>query len=358
MSSDRLRRARVLIVDDSDLMRTLLHEIVEESEQFQVVAQARTGLEAIRLVHEVNPDIVTLDIEMPDLNGLETLGYIMSEVPRPVVIVSSHTDTIGQSAIRAFDFGALEIVPKPAGDARRELATLRARFLEALEAARHARLPALVPRTAIQKMRERRARALPTSDSARSAIAIAASTGGPRALAEIISDLSAGLPCAVLIVQHMPARFTRLFAQRLDDISEVPVVEASRGDLIRAGHIYIAPGGKHLALVRHRNGIAVQLSDDEPLWGVRPAADVLFRDVAIHFGPASAGIVLTGMGRDGADGLRQIQEVGGWTAVQDEVTSVIYGMPRAALPFARRQVPLEQVAATITDIAGTLQHRR
>jgi len=348
-----------MIVDDSDLMRTLLHEIVEDSEHFRVVAQARTGLEAIRLVHEVNPDIVTLDLEMPDLNGLETLGYIMSEAPRPVVIVSSHTDSIGQSAIRAFDYGALEVVPKPAGDARRELDKLRARFLDALEAARNARLDALVPKSALQKLRERREQVVPAvEDSARSAIAIAASTGGPRAIAGILSALPGDLECALLVVQHMPARFTSLFAQRLDQISALPVVEATRGEVLRSGHIYIAPGGKHLALRRRKGGIAVQLTEDEPLWGVRPSADVLFRDVAIHFGPASAGIVLTGMGRDGADGLRSIQQVGGWTAVQDEATSVIYGMPRNALPFAARQFPLDAFASAITEVAGTLQRRR
>src|SRR5687768_13216903 len=182
------RRARWLIVDDSDLMRSLLTEIIEESDDFKVAGAARNGLEAIRLLHELNPDIVTLDIEMPDLNGLETLGYIMSEAPRPVVIVSSHTDSLGDSTMKAYDIGALEIVPKPAGDARLELDVLRTRLLDALAAATRAELRNLMPRAGRAAARSRR-RAAQERTSAPCAIAIAASTGGPRALTEIIPKL-------------------------------------------------------------------------------------------------------------------------------------------------------------------------
>jgi two-component system, chemotaxis family, protein-glutamate methylesterase/glutaminase len=358
LSSDgrRMRRSRVLIVDDSDLMRDLLTEIIEETDDFKVVGQARTGLEAIRLIHQLNPDVITLDIEMPDLNGLETLGYIMSETPRPVVIVSSHTRSIVGAAIQAYDFGALEIVPKPAGDERRDVAVLRDRLLDALTAANAADLRNLAPHVTSAS---RRARRKPEAhDTARCAIAIAASTGGPRALTEILPRLPADLPCAVLVVQHMPPSFTEALANRLDELSELPVHHAQDDEPVEAGVIYIAPGGKHLGLQRKREQILIQLNDDDPVWGVRPAADVLFRDVAKHFGPASAGLVLTGMGRDGAEGLRHIQEVGGWTAVQDEDTAVIYGMPRNAAPFASEHLALDEIAETLVTTGQEVCRRR
>src|SRR5688572_21198029 len=218
------RRARVLIVDDSDLMRSLIKEIIDESDDFKVAGEARNGLEAIRLLHEINPDIVTLDIEMPDLNGLETLGYIMSEAPRPVVIVSSHTDAIGASTIRAYDIGALEIVPKPAGDQRRETEVLRTRLLDALTAATKAELRNLIPRIGLAAARVRRRATMPHK-TARCAVAMAASTGGPRALTEILPKLPADFPCAILVVQHMPPAFTSSFADRLDELCDLPVHE-------------------------------------------------------------------------------------------------------------------------------------
>lgn len=356
LSEARPRRSRVLIVDDSDLMRNLIAEIIDDTDDFRVIGQARSGLEAIRLLHELNPDILTLDIEMPDLNGLETLGYIMSEAPRPVVIVSSHTEAIVGSAIEAYDIGALEIVPKPAGDARLELDVLRERLLDALNAATRARLSNLAP-----TLRPRRApivRRPAEHPPARCALAIASSTGGPRALTEVIPKLPENLLCAVLVVQHMPATFTRPFAQRLNDMSDLPVREAVQGEVVRAGMVYIAPGGKHLTLERQGETIVVKLTDDEPVWGVRPAADLLFQDVARHFGPASLGLVLTGMGRDGAEGLRHIQEVGGMTLVQDEETAVIYGMPRAAAPFASRQLPLDQIADAVAANSVQVCRRR
>jgi two-component system, chemotaxis family, protein-glutamate methylesterase/glutaminase len=350
------RRARVLIVDDSDLMRALITDIIETTDQFKVCGEARTGLEAIKLVHELNPDLVTLDIEMPDLNGLETLGYIMSEAPRPVIIVSSHTDAIAQSVIRAFDSGAVEIVPKPAGDDRREADVLRKRLVEALHAAAGAELRNLRPRQSA--LPNAGARAWSQQGYARCAVAIAASTGGPRALAEIVPRLPADFPCAVLIVQHMPATFTGPFANRLAELSNLPVREAQHGEAVHAGVVYVAPGGKHVTLKRQRDHIAILLTDEDPLWGVRPAADLLLRDVARYFGPASVGLVLTGMGRDGAEGLRHIQEVGGWTAVQDEASAVIYGMPKNAAPFAAEHIPLSEIADSLTVTARRVCRRR
>ena len=349
------RRARVLIVDDSDLMRSLISDIIDTTDDFKVAGHARTGLEAIKLVHELNPDVVTLDIEMPDLNGLETLGYIMSESPRPVVIVSAHTDAISKTAMKAFDAGAVEIVAKPAGDDRREADVLRERLVDALHAATGASLGNLVPRAS---QRALQARTWAEQGYARCAVAIAASTGGPRALTEIVPRLPADFPCAVLIVQHMPAAFTGSFANRLAELSHLPVREAQHNEVVEAGVVYVAPGGKHVTLKRQRDHIAIVLTDEDPLWGVRPAADLLLRDVARYFGPASMGLVLTGMGRDGAEGLRHIQEVGGWTAVQDEASAVIYGMPKYAAPYAAEHIPLSEIADLLAVTARRVCRRR
>ncbi|HUP88503.1 MAG TPA: chemotaxis-specific protein-glutamate methyltransferase CheB [Longimicrobiales bacterium] len=338
------RKTRVLVADDSDLMRSLLVEIIGSSMDFRVVAEARTGYEAIRLLHEVNPDVVTLDLQMPDLGGLDTLGYIMSEAPRPVIIVSSHVADQAKPALDALEYGALDVVAKPAGDEARDVDILGDRLMDALRAAASASVGNLQMR--------RRVDGVLKSDSkihgkARSAIAIAASTGGPRALAEVVPRLPAALPSAILIVQHMPATFTKAFAERLASLSAAPVKEAVDGEIIQAGTVYIAPGGVHMSLKRTADGIAISLEDTDPLWGVRPAADILFNAVAKHFGPASAGVVLTGMGRDGADGLRAIHEVGGWTAVQDAESCVVYGMPRAAAQYADDEISIEQVAEAV-----------
>jgi two-component system chemotaxis response regulator CheB len=187
-------------------------------------------------------------------------------------------------------------------------------------------------------------------------VAIAASTGGPRALLEVIPQLPEDLGAAVLIVQHMPAGFTRLLAERLDRVSRLTVREASAGEVLKAGVVYLAPGGFHMALQRTAGGISVTREETEPVWGLRPAADVLFAAVARHFGPRSLGVVLTGMGRDGANGLRAIRDVGGWTAVQDAESAVVSSMPRAAAPHAAVKLRLENIARAIAT--QTAQHSR
>lgn len=356
-SDGNARKSRVLVVDDSELMRGLLTEIINSSMDFRVIAQARTGFEAIRLLHEVNPDIVTLDLQMPDLGGLDTLGYIMSEAPRPVIVVSSHVKDMAEPALQALEYGALEVVAKPAGDEQREVDVLGDRLMDALRAATAARIRNLQTRKRAE-IAIRSAAGSELNFGARSAIAIAASTGGPRALTEIVPKIPAGLPSAILIVQHMPATFTRPFAERLASLSEVPVKEASDGELVCAGCVYLAPGGLHMLLQRCDDGVAIALNDSDPLWGVRPAADILFNAVAQHFGPASAGVVLTGMGRDGAEGLRAIREVGGWTAVQDSESSVVYGMPKAASQFADEEVSVDRVAEVLARHSLAIAKRR
>jgi two-component system, chemotaxis family, protein-glutamate methylesterase/glutaminase len=356
--SDGQRREppSVLVVEDNALMRELIVELIEGSGEFRVVATARTGYEAIRMVHDLDPDIVTMDLEMPELGGLEALGYIVSESPRPVIILSAHEPKgADDSTFRALDYGAVDFVLKPAGDERREIESLQFRLLNALRAAAVAQLGNLGLRVnASTQAKARRIRSLApplqrSTEAATCAVAIAASTGGPRALLDLVPHLPGELNAAIFIVQHMPPRFTRSLAERIALSTPLAVQEAEAGVRVRPGHMYVARAGHHLSLRRTSPGIELTFDNSEPLWGVRPAADVLFGAVARHFGPRSVGVVLTGMGRDGATGLRAIREVGGWTIAQNRETCVVYGMPRAAAPYARQILPLSDIPAAIAS---------
>ncbi|HEX6308779.1 MAG TPA: chemotaxis-specific protein-glutamate methyltransferase CheB [Longimicrobiales bacterium] len=346
----------MLIADDSDLMRSLLREHITRSGDFDVVGEAETGYEVIRLVHELDPDIITLDLAMPDLGGGEALDYVLHEAPRPVVIVSAHDRALADSVLSAMEAGAVEFVEKPNGSSAAEMDAFRTRLHQALRAASVAHL-LNVPRRR-QMWEKRVARRHEGAPPARSAIAIAASTGGPRALAEILPRLPEDLPAAVFVVQHMPALFTSALARRLDQICEMPVREAEQGSVLEEGVIYVARGGLHLDLERDAGGVRILLTQAPLLWNVRPAADVMFRAIARTFGPASVGVVLTGMGRDGADGLRIIGAVGGGTIAQDEETAVISGMPRAAAPFAEVVAPLGEIADQIVRLTTVRARRR
>lgn len=345
MSSSERPVRRVLIADDSGIMRAMLREQITHSGGFEIVGEAASGYQVIRMVHELDPDIITLDLAMPDLGGVEALDYVLSQAPRPVVIISAQDRSLVDPALNAMVAGAVEFVAKPNGSSVEEAAAFRNRLYQALRAASVAHLLNLPRR--IQMSQERARRPADETPAARCAVAIGASTGGPRALADVVPALPASLPGAVFIVQHMPPLFTSAFARRLDQMSALPVREAEHGEVVEEGVVYVARGGSHLDLQREGGDVRIVLSDAVPVWNVRPAADVLFRAVARTFGPASVGVVLTGMGRDGAEGMRAIREVGGITLAQDEASSVIASMPRAAAPYAQRIVPLAQIGGEI-----------
>jgi two-component system chemotaxis response regulator CheB len=340
---------RVLVVDDSAFMRGLVTEIVEFRQDFRVVGTAANGIQAIDCVRALSPDIVTLDIMMPQMDGLAALERIMNEMPLPVIVVSAADSAdFNSSAVRALELGAVEFVRKPSGPVSVDLLAIREQLLRALDTAAMVRFD---PNHAKMKTspppRQQQARRL--SRAATRAVAVAASTGGPRALSEMMSRLPSDFDAAILVVQHMPNEFVPTLAERLGQISPLPVTVAHDGDALLAGHVYLGPGDAQMRVRASANGIIIEVGSSDPLCGSRASADPLFRSVASTFGRRAVGVVLSGMGRDGAEGLRAIRGAGGGAVVQNRATSIIYGMPAAALATAGA----DAIAAS-SDLADTI----
>lgn len=328
----------MLVVDDSSFLRRVVCDAIAATPDLSVAGEATDGLDAIRLVHELQPDLVTLDLEMPSMNGLEALGYIMSECPRPVVVLSGQVPVPGSDlTIRALELGAVDFVRKPSCADTLDVETLGRRLLQALREAGSGRVETLVPTVAPR----RRWRSTPTAAPivvtapreapATGAIAIAASTGGPRTLAELLPRIPAELTDAIVIVQHMPAGFTGSLAVRLNELGPRVVHEAHDDMPLLAGRVYVAPGGWHLVVRRGAGGLRLHVEGGPAVNGVRPAADLTFRSIAEAFGPRCVAMVLTGMGRDGAAGAATVRAHGGSVIVQDPDTCVVSGMPQAVM---------------------------
>lgn len=339
----------VLVVDDSAFMRRVLCDMVNRLPGFRAVGTASDGAEALEKVRALDPDIVALDLEMPVLGGLEALERLMAERPKPVVVVSAYTPEGSEMAIEALERGAVDCVAKPSGPISLDMGKVEARLHEALQAAAVADLRALVRRPRVARAARGRPVA-PAVAEARAAVAIGASTGGPRVLAGILPRLPADLGAAVFVVQHMPASFTESLARRLDGLSACSVVHARGGEAPRPATVYVAPGDLHMR-VRREPRVHISLDEGPVVWGVRPSADVLFHSVAEVYGPRTVGVLLTGMGRDGAGGMTSIRAAGGTTIVQDRDSAVVYGMPAHALALGAVQavVELERMADAIAE---------
>jgi two-component system chemotaxis response regulator CheB len=330
---------RVLIVDDSATMRSLIATILARDPEIEVVGEAGDPLEAREAIKRLNPDVITLDVEMPNMNGIEFLEKIMRLRPMPVVMVSTLTVRGAEATMEALELGAIDCVAKPSTGG-----------LEGFQD-----LPFKVKAAAKAKVKPLRQ---PDSGQAKPAplehtpdgrlIAIGSSTGGVEALIQVLSRFPANCPPTV-ITQHMPATFTKSFSERLDRLCAPKVAEAHDGAVLENGRIYIAPGGDHHLEVGGSGTLRCRLTPGAAVNGHRPSVDVLFRSVARAAGPRAVGAILTGMGRDGAEGLLAMRQAGARTFGQDEASSVVYGMPKAAFEIGavERQAPLDRIAAEL-----------
>jgi two-component system chemotaxis response regulator CheB len=344
----------VLVVDDSALYRRMISDILAGSGEFLVVGTAANGMEGLQLVHSLQPDLVTMDLQMPELDGLGAIGYIMSEAPRPIVVVSAYAGPGSEATIRALELGAVELVAKDGAPGPGAAIRLAPRLLEAMRAAQAAvigRLPALA------RPKRGSVAIAPKTGQARFVVAVASSTGGPRALAELIPSLVTGQEAAYVVAQHMPPRFTTSLAERLAAMSQLAVVEARHGEPVRPDTVYIAPGDWHMRVEAGAEEPTIALDQAAPIWGVRPSADPLFNSVAQVWGRSAFGVVLTGLGRDGAMGLKAIHDAGGWGIAQDQASSTVWGMPKSAVQGggADEVLPLSGISARLT---GLLDQRR
>jgi two-component system chemotaxis response regulator CheB len=336
-------KIRVLIVDDSAFVRLALCRMLQGAPDMEVVGQAADGKEGVAKAAALRPDVVTLDVKMPKMGGLEALERIMAESPAPVLLLSSQTSEGAEVTLRGLELGAMDFVDKSRVQGPMNLLSLTEELrvkVRALAGARRRREPsATVPGAIVGHLRPGRAEA----------VVIGASTGGPPALQAIIPRLPESLGAAVLVVQHMPVGFTRSLAERLDRRSALTVHEAEEGEAVVAGTVLIAPAGTHMKLRRRGNTVRIAF-DDEPKEALhRPSVDVLMASAAKAYGAGALGVLLTGMGSDGVAGLRAIRDAGGRTLAESEETCVIYGMPKAAVEagVVDESVPLPRVADEI-----------
>ncbi len=340
-----MAKTRILIVDDAVVFRRLIAEVLDADPDLEVVGTAANGKIALAKLPQVNPDLVILDVEMPELDGLATLREIRKVYPKlPVIMFSALTERGAAATLDALALGATDYFTKPAGTGSLDasLQVVRDELVPEIKAlcgrGTNRGAPVALPP--------------PRLDVARAAVdvvAVATSTGGPNALAAFFDGLPADLPVPFVVVQHMPPVFTRLLAERLTAKSALAVEEGTTGGLLRPGHAWIAPGDFHMVVAQTGTRVSVQLNQDPPENSCRPAADVLFRSVARTFGPATLAVVLTGMGQDGLRGCEAIREAGGQVIAQDEATSVVWGMPGfvARAGLADRVMPLTTIAPEV-----------
>jgi two-component system chemotaxis response regulator CheB len=347
-------RIKVLVVDDSALMRKLIPAILMRDTAIEVVGTAMDGAFALKKIEELRPDVVTLDLEMPRMDGMETLRLIMKSAPVPVILFSTHSKEGAYSTFKALALGAVDFVAKPQDAAVGHLDAIADQLIEKIKVAKRAsahRLPPAVATQSSMGLKKKRDLAVPPNRI----IAVGISTGGPNALQFMLSQLPADFPSSILIVQHMPEGFTEMFARRLDECSALDVHEARSGDLLLAGRVLLCPGNRHMMVRRMPRGDMVVLNDAAPVNGHRPSVDVLFHSVAQEFGLTSVGVLMTGMGEDGAAGLGAIKSAGGMTIAQSEESCVVSGMPRAAITkgYANRIVPLDGLATYLASQYGS-----
>jgi two-component system, chemotaxis family, protein-glutamate methylesterase/glutaminase len=342
---------RVLIADDSAFMRKMLSDILSSDSAVEVAGIAKDGAEAVKKAREIRPDVITLDIEMPNMNGLEALKTIMDERPTPVIMISATTYDGAHETFKCLEYGAFDFIQKPGGKSiSLNMFEIGNELLRKVKSAAQHK-PGIIGRLkGISRIPVKLGSHKASKDHI---VVIGSSSGGPPTLAKLVPQLPTGLPAPVIFVQHMPAGFTTSFAERLNQLSPLKIKEAKEGDIIVPGQGYLAPGGYHLELyektVEGKKVKAVNLTEDPPVNFVRPAVDVTMFSVAELYRQNTIGVILTGMGSDGAQGMKFIKDAGGRTIAQDRETSIIYGMPKAAADIgaADEISPLDEIPAKI-----------
>ena len=345
-------KVRVLVIDDSALMRKLIPAILSRDPEIEVIGTAMDGSFALKKIEEFKPDVVTLDLEMPRMDGMETLRHITRSHRLPVVVVSAHSVNGAAATFKALSLGAFDFVPKPFDASQAHLEGIAQQLVSKVKLAAKTgfrRAQASVP----ENFRPQKP-AKPSNQPPTKIIAIGISTGGPNSLQYLLSQLPGEFSGSILIVQHMPEGFTEMFARRLNECCAIDVKEARSGDMLLAGRALICPGNRHMRLSRRPLGDVVVLGDDERHNGHRPSVDVLFESVAKEGGAKAIGLLMTGMGEDGAESLGLIKAAGGLTIAQDEASSVVFGMPRAAIErgHAMRVVSLDAIANLLIRHCG------
>lgn len=370
------RTITVVVTDDSAFMRRAIQKMLEKEPEIRVVGTASSGEEAIAMVERLRPDVVTMDVEMPGIGGLEAARRIVDRRGPPIIMVSALTREGAEITLRALEIGAVDFIPKPDSalidivNVQRELVEKvkhfgsRGAYLRAMQAARERGAPAspvaptpppVAPPAPVPQPPPRPRVSAGARNGGFACIAIGTSTGGPVALSQILPKLPAGFPIPIVVVQHMPPGFTRPLAERLHAASRIDVVEGVHGMALAAGTAVIAPAGKQLRLERRANAVTVVLTDDPAKSLHVPSVDVMAASVGETYGAGALGVILTGMGHDGVEGLRVIKGRGGYVVGQDEASAVVYGMPRAAAVagLVDRVVGLDAVSRTLCELTGT-----
>jgi len=359
-----LKKTRVVVVDDSALVRSLLAEIINREPDMECVGAAADPLLAREMIRELDPDVITLDVEMPRMDGIDFLGKLMRLRPMPVVMVSTLTERGAEVTMRALELGAIDFVAKPkigVADGIRALASDIAEKIRIAAQAQVRRAPA----AAATPSGERQAGPAPTAIgrlSTEKIIFIGASTGGTEATKALLMDMPSDSP-AIMITQHMPPGFTSSYANRLDGLCRIAVKEAVNGERVLPGHAYIAPGGMHLSVERSGANYVARVQDGEPVNRHRPSVEVLFKSAARVAGPNALGVMLTGMGADGATAMKEMKDAGSFNLAQDEASCVVFGMPREAIACGatHETLPLGRIAGRLVERlrghAGSALHR-
>ncbi|MFP4662441.1 MAG: chemotaxis response regulator protein-glutamate methylesterase [Halanaerobiales bacterium] len=338
---------KVLVVDDSSFMRQIFKKTIEKEVDIKVIATAGDGVEALEKIRKLKPDVVTLDVDMPVKNGLETLKEIMKDKkPVPTIMVSAVDSKL--TVMKALELGAFDFIPKPDGSTDMSMNEIAKNLILKINAAAHMKArPALKIKPITPPYKNKISKK--SSGSKFPILAIGTSSGGPKALKAIIPTLPEDFPAAILIVQHMPAGFTTSFANRLDQDSEISVKEAEQGDILEPGKAFLAPGDYHM---RVNDQGKITLDQSAPKWSVRPCVDHMMKSVAENYSDRVVGIILTGMGVDGAEGMKTVKDNGGYGIVEDESTALVYGMPAATIRANAFDeiVPLHQIPFKINDL--------